>query len=55
MSIEIIGALWVVIEQAIRAMKTFKILAGPYRNKGKRLGVRLIAAIVLHVFELEVY
>jgi hypothetical protein len=36
-----------VVEHVIRRLKVFRILAGPYRNRRKRLGLRvnLIAAI----------
>jgi len=43
-----VGSQRIVVEHAIRAIKVFKILALPYRNRRKRLALRvnLIAAIV---------
>jgi len=43
-----LGSKRVVVEHAFRAMKVFRILAAPYRNRRKRFGLRvnLIAAIV---------
>jgi len=43
-----LGSKRVVVEHAFRAMKIFRILAMPYRNRRKRFGMRvnLIAAIV---------
>jgi transposase len=42
-----IARLRMVVEHVIRRLKVFRILAGPYRNRRKRLGLRvnLIAAI----------
>ena len=42
-----IASLRRVVEHVIRRLKVFRILAGPYRNRRKRLGLRvnLIAAI----------
>lgn len=42
-----IASLRMVVEHVLRRLKVFRVLAGPYRNRRKRLGLRvnLIAAI----------
>lgn len=42
----------VVVEQVIRCLKVFRVLAGPYRHRRKRFGLRLRLLAGLHNFGL---